>query len=218
SIKLQAIFVAPAIGALLLARRLPWRALPVGVVALLLMWLPAALAGRSWGALLVIYAQQTDAFQQLALNAPNLWSVAVRRQWIAPADSTAALMAGLLAATALAIAYLVLAVRRLLRSDREALLRLAFLAAFLFPFVLPRMHDRYFYLADLLSVALALTRPRGWLIAALVQIGSLTAYAPFLLRPPWGSPHLVYIGVLANCAVCALLIRRGWLQRKWLRG
>lgn len=216
SIKLQAIFIAPAIGALLLARRLPWRALPVGAVALLAMWLPAALAGRSWGALLAIYAQQTGAFHQLALDAPNLWSVADRRQWIPGADNEAAFEAGLAASLGVGIAYLLLATRRLLTSARSTLsdrstLLLAFLAAFLFPFVLPRMHDRYFYLADLLSLTLALCVPRWWRIAALVQVGSLTAYGPFLLGGP---PRLVYIGAAANCVVCVLLMRRWWLDRQ----
>ena len=47
------------------------------------------------------------------------------------------------------------------------------------PYLLPRMHDRYFFLADILTVALAFVRPRLWVVAALFQVGSLTSYLAY---------------------------------------
>jgi len=211
SVKLQAIFVAPAIGALILARRLPWSAVAIGAAAALLMWMPAALAGRSWQSLFGIYTQQANTYHYLSLNAPNLWTIIVHRQWIPDSDFRATLISGLAAAFAVAMAYLALGYRWLKTADSRAILVLAFVAAFIFPFVLPQMHDRYFYPADVLSVALALCLPGWWLIAVLVQVGSLTAYGPFLL----GRGGLVDIGVLANTLVCLLLLRKFVKARAW---
>ena len=51
-------------------------------------------------------------------------------------------------------------------------LLVAALSAAAMPYVLPRMHDRYFFIADLLSLAVAFVYPRYWLAAVLFQIGS----------------------------------------------
>ena len=44
------------------------------------------------------------------------------------------------------------------------------------PFLLPHMHDRYFFLADVLTLILACTDRRHIPQAALVQVASLGAY------------------------------------------
>src|SRR5439155_13434238 len=58
-------------------------------------------------------------------------------------------------------------------------LLVAALSAAAMPYVLPRMHDRYFFIADLLSLAVAFVYPRYWLAAVLFQIGSLTSYLAY---------------------------------------
>jgi hypothetical protein len=50
----------------------------------------------------------------------------------------------------------------------------------LMPYTLPGMHERYFYLADVLTVVLAFYRPLLWYVPLLVQGSSLLSYAPFL--------------------------------------
>jgi predicted signal transduction protein with EAL and GGDEF domain len=42
------------------------------------------------------------------------------------------------------------------------------------------MHDRYFYLADILSVLYALRYPRRWFVPVLVVSASFVSYFPFL--------------------------------------
>ena len=42
------------------------------------------------------------------------------------------------------------------------------------------MHDRYFFLADVLTLAWACALPRRWYCAVLVQLSSLSAYAVYL--------------------------------------
>ena len=58
---------------------------------------------------------------------------------------------------------------------------LATLFAILVPFFLPAMHERYFYLADALSVVAAFYFPRRlWPVPLLVQFASFLSYTPFL--------------------------------------
>jgi hypothetical protein len=66
--------------------------------------------------------------------------------------------------------------------DGRRLLLLALLFAILVPFFLPAMHERYFYLADVLSIAVAFWIPRLLWVPLLVQIASLLSYVAFLFR------------------------------------
>jgi Gpi18-like mannosyltransferase len=79
------------------------------------------------------------------------------------------------AAVGLAIALTAL---KLKESPRSSLF-VATLSAAAMPYVLPRMHDRYFFVADVLSLTLAFAYPRYWLAAVLFQIGSLTSYLAY---------------------------------------
>jgi hypothetical protein len=67
------------------------------------------------------------------------------------------------------------------------------------------MHERYFFLADVLTVVLAFYRPRLWFVPLIVQAASLLSYLPFLF---WDEPHgpFVSLKVLATMMLAALLI------------
>ena len=62
----------------------------------------------------------------------------------------------------------------------QAVLGMALLFAIGIPFLLPHMHDRYFFAADILSVALAFSFPLFSLTAPLVQFASLLGYHAYL--------------------------------------
>ena len=52
------------------------------------------------------------------------------------------------------------------------------------PFVLPKMHERYFFFGDTILLLLAAACPRLWALpAALLQVAAIMAYTPYLLRP-----------------------------------
>ena len=49
------------------------------------------------------------------------------------------------------------------------------------PYILPKMHDRYFFPADVLSIVFAFYWPRYWYVPIVMGTTSLLAYAKFLL-------------------------------------
>ena len=69
------------------------------------------------------------------------------------------------------------------------------------PFTLPGMHERYFFLADVLSVVPAFYRPRLWYVPLLVQTSSLLAYEAYLFHA-----QSVPLPALAGLMLAALLI------------
>jgi hypothetical protein len=52
----------------------------------------------------------------------------------------------------------------------------------LVPFILPRMHQRYFYPQDLLSLVIVFFQPELWPLPIISQIISVLAYGPFLFN------------------------------------
>ena len=183
--KLQSIFLAPLVAVLVLRRvvrpaHLLWIPVPY-----LLAIVPCWLTGRPLHDLLTIYVRQATWDTALSVDAPNLFA------WIHLPESVGVAL-GLGLAAAACAAYVVGASRdRSPLTSTRVVLR-ATLALVLFPFVLPRMHERYFYAADVFSVALAFQVPRlAWLPIA-IGGASLLSYTPFL----WGK-SIVPIPLLA---------------------
>jgi Gpi18-like mannosyltransferase len=175
SAKPQAAFLAPFIFVLLLKKEVSWRYTLVVPLVYLVAVLPAALLGRPLTDLLSIYVEQAALERRLTVNAPSVYALLP-----APYDARASAVAPLVVAGA-ALGLGLLARASKVRVSRELLLKAATLSVALVPFLLPRMHDRYFFAADLLSIALAFYCPRLILVPVLFQCASGAAYLPYLL-------------------------------------
>lgn len=205
--KLQLVFAGPALLAALWVGRHRLAAVAVAVLTYLAWMWPSVIAGRSWSGALSIYLQQATSESDLSFGAPNLWTL-VKYVLPQPQLQRIALAAGMAVAVAFALFWVAFSIRRL-RQSPQHLMALACTSAFVVPFLLPKMHDRYFFVADILALVLAM-RDRRWLhIAWLVQIGSLTAYLCYLTDLP--GPLVRPFGIVANC-VALVLVARYWLQ------
>jgi Gpi18-like mannosyltransferase len=176
--KAQAVLVAPFFLALAIHRRVPfgyWLAAPG---ALLAMMLPALIAGWPPGDLATIYFRQAGTFSnEIARNAPNIWSLAGAISPVHAPKLFALALAAALGGTAAYVARM-----QVVRFDKAGLVGMAALAVLLTAGLLPRMHERYFLLADILILAFAIARGTrsAFALAALVQIGSTAAIVGYL--------------------------------------
>ncbi len=178
SFKLQAIFLVPVFAVLVARRLVPARALGWVPVVYLMSVLPAWLLGRPLGELLGIYRAQIETGTVLSANAPNVY------QWWPGAAFGLWFPIGLVVALAAVAVGTACLVRSRVWSEGR-LVESAMLFAVLTPFLLPKMHERYFFLADIISVVYAWYVPRGWLVSVLVVSSSALAYVPFLAGPGW---------------------------------
>jgi len=168
--KMQAAFIAPFILAIV-ARRRAWPALAIPPAIYLLAIAPAWVAGWPINDLLTIYMRQYSYFDRLS-TAPNLWAFPALL-WQPPPAAALALPYALTAA-GVAIYW------RRFPSDP---LRAASLSAMILPFFLPRMHERFFLLADVLALCFSL-RDRRPAIFLLVQLGSMLSLANYAIHMP----------------------------------
>jgi Gpi18-like mannosyltransferase len=210
SVKLQAIFLAPFLFLLLLKGHIKWTHGLVIPLIYFLIILPIVLAGRPLLDTLTIYLGQTDDFHALTLNAPNLYF------FIPDAWYTPVLYIGLAGSALLALTWPIAAARKIKTLTPELMLLCATISAFAMPFLLPKMHERYFYLADVFLFLLAFRQPRLWPLPLLAQIVSTLTYSAYLFFPPASNtdrlilnPALIVPAALVNTVLAALLFREG---------
>ncbi|UVO49770.1 hypothetical protein M0208_04285 [Sphingomonas sp. SUN019] len=203
--KLQAAFFGPFVLALLIHRRVPfrlWFAAPAVWVATLL---PAWVAGWPAFDLATIYMRQADYDPSLALNAPNLWMIVDAYPALDAIPLGGLALAAALGATAAYVAWF-----SVTPLHGRALANAALLAPLIVVGLLPRMHERYFFLADILSLAIALAWPdrRSWTVAALVQAGSVFGLFAYMS----GIGGLAAIGAVPMIAA-TIMVARALLTR-----
>ena len=112
----------------------------------------------------------------LTLNAPSFY------QWLPASAPAYWKWVGIF----LAVMFVVIMCILILASKKQLtpaiILKVALVFALAIPFLLPEMHERYFYLADVLSIIYVFYFPRYFFIAVLMQLCSLLSYAPYLLH------------------------------------
>jgi Gpi18-like mannosyltransferase len=118
------------------------------------------------------------------------------------------MLIGLAVTLTAAVGYVWAGFRSKAPLSRELLLIAATTSVALLPELLPKMHDRYFLPADLLSIILAFYVPRLWFLAPLFQVVSLTGYFWFLLnRPVIPMPLAVAAGLIATGTLVVVYVR-----------
>jgi Predicted integral membrane protein len=188
--KLQAVFLAPFLLLLLVKRRVRLSTFLMIPFVYLLAILPAMFLGRSMRGLLTVYFSQAGQYKMIAMFLPNLYT------WL-PEDTpeyisaAAVILAGALTISALFYLYK----RKFVFTD-ELFVSLALFFALLLPFILPHMHERYFYLADILSVVFAFYFPKMLYVPVVTVLSSTYAVCHNLFNTDFFSVQLLAVIML----------------------
>lgn len=171
SFKLQAMFLAPLLLIMVLKKRISWYFLPIVPLVYIVLMLPAWFAGRPMPDLLLVYFNQANKYKELAKGSPNLY------QWIPNDFYNIVVPIGLASTVAamLLLAYLVV-FKNKLEITQDRLIHLATISVLFMPYILPKMHERYFYPADILSIIFAFYFPQYRWVAISVQLASFFGY------------------------------------------
>ncbi|MBP3657144.1 MAG: DUF2029 domain-containing protein [Clostridia bacterium] len=242
--KLQTIFFFPVVLLGLIHRRYKLRHALAFFAAYLLTMVPALLAGRSLADALSVYAAQSmgQYYDRLTYNAPNLYlffpmlefSVSREFTWmryipgIDGKATNAYLTADLMPTLQHAVLYacvvltLIVVVYWLIHYREitpDMTLELALLFAVYLPFVMPKIHERYFFLADMLSVLYAVRRKDRRFMPLLVVGASLMCCVPYLTRQhPIDKRWLALMMLAALVTISRDLLERMRENRAALKG
>lgn len=174
SFKLQAIFLAPLLLIFWLNGKMKFRHFFAIPAVYLISIIPAALAGRSLFELLTIYISQSGQYKRMSLSAPSIYI------FISDMTNTAVATAAVLICFVAVLTAIYLICRKKFEFTNEIIITMALFFSLLVPFLLPYMHERYFYSADILSIVFAFYRPKKFFIAIMISFASLCCYMPFL--------------------------------------
>jgi Gpi18-like mannosyltransferase len=174
--KLQAIFLLPLLLVLLVKKYISWKYFLIIPFILILALIPAWTAGRPLFELINIYTYQTTQFQLLTMNAASIYS------WLPTTNLVFNLfyIPGVLAGAIAAFMFIMITYKSTRDISRQMILELALLVTLIIPFFLPKMHERYFYPADVISIAYAFYYPKFFYLPFLVGGASFLSYQSFL--------------------------------------
>ncbi len=174
--KLQAIFLAPFILALFLKRSIFWKQLFLIPLAYLVTALPSWMLGRPILDILTVYLNQTSYFALLTMNAPTMYA------WLPETLYTTFSTAGIIFAACIMFMYLFVIYKSRISMTGPLIVQLALISAILLPFVLPKMHERYFFAADIISIAFAFYFPKYFFAPIVINLVSFFSYEQFLFK------------------------------------
>lgn len=177
SFKLQTIFILPLWGVVWLAGKIQFRKLWMFPVAYVGTILPALALGKPLWDIVKVYFDQAGEYQRLTLNAPSVFQFIPYGMEV---NETLLARLGIAAAFLLCGALLAIGWRMGCRLERRTFFTMAVLLAVWVPFFLPHMHERYFFLADVLTLCWCCAELRRLPVCILAAGASLASYLVYL--------------------------------------
>jgi Gpi18-like mannosyltransferase len=206
TIKAQAVFLGPFLILMALKKRVRWMQFGLVPIVYLLLVLPTILIGKPAFSAFTVYAAQAEAFPFASMNAPNLYI------FVPPSAYSSAVIIGLSISAIMVLLWLFIYGRINFKLTYSILVYMALISVACVPFILPKMHERYFYPADVFSILLAFSLPELWFVAVGYQAISLLAYSIFLFdQNP--VPNLVLATILNTAMMIILLWKQNQLSK-----
>ena len=179
SFKLQTVFIMPMLIVFLFMKKIRVRDLIWFPIVFFALLIPALVAGKPFMDAISVYYEQAKSYPFLEIHAPNVY------QLFEHADYDTFVSAGIIFAGTAAAALLYYAYRNKKYFDTSLFILLSFLFALTIPMLLPKMHERYFFLADILAVLVFLYNKKRWFVPVGIIYGSFRSYTVFLGKTPF---------------------------------
>lgn len=178
SFKLQAIFIFPLFYVYWLGKRFKAGYLAIGVAVYMAIMLPMILLGRPAQEVFLTYISQGASLTETEYNFANwylvflVWNPGVGAEhfiWFTLATALVVLWLG----------WWIVKVKGLELTPQNAVY-VTFYFLLLCPYLLPGMHERYLFIADIFGIAFLFTHKRLWFYGLVPVIISLPLYAIFM--------------------------------------
>ncbi|NLC72583.1 MAG: hypothetical protein GX684_02255 [Ruminococcaceae bacterium] len=204
--KLQAVFIMPVFAVFLFTGRIKFRHIFIFPATYLLLVLPAVLLGKPLIDTITLYFTQLDTVGGgYNYNSPSVFAF-----FRGPAVQAVSFLFILICANLTAL-VIYLASKNGKKTSDLTLLTAAALFSVLVPFILPHMHDRYFFPADIMTLIYAFVLPEFFALPVLSQFASLLGYHAYLKRRYFLPMHygaFILVFVIASLFVSLCFMSR----------
>jgi Gpi18-like mannosyltransferase len=211
--KAQAVFIFPFLLLLTIQKRIPWKYYLVVPIVYITLMIPTLFAGRTVSSVLGVYLVQAETFKSLSMKAPN-WYLFISNDLYTPV-----LYIGIVITVISTLLWAIGYAIRIKDMDRETMIFCATVSVAMIPFLLPKMHERYFYLMDVFTFILVFYIPRIWIPVIGSQLVSGMTYFVFLVISPQKPPSqlgavFLILAVFFNTFLIGYLL---WGQYKFIQ-
>lgn len=191
SVKFQALLFAPLLAIAWFKRDIKLTDFLLIPVVYIILAIPCVIAGRDFKDVMLVYFNIVEDNPVLTANSPNIYQLVGKNFMFNNA--------GVLVAFAVqAIIIFTSAWKLKARAwSMDLITHAAFLVTLTMPFLMPRMHERYFLLAECISLLFAFYNPRYFYMPLLVGIISLFTYTEFLFAFVLVPFHWLTLAMLA---------------------
>ena len=176
--KLQAVFLMPVFLIYIFAKKIRWHHLLAFPATYVVTALPAVLCGRPFRDAILLYFNQAETVGNgLNYNSPSVFAFI---PWGKEVNEAVLTELGIVVAFLFLFLLFVYCYMRRSKLDNRTLLICSMIIVLAVPYLLPHMHDRYFFISDVLSVAVAFVLPGLIAVPLLVSFASLLGYHAYL--------------------------------------
>lgn len=189
SFKLQSVFLFSLFLIMFLKGEVKLRQFFIIPITYIIFIFPSWIAGRPFLDLLEIYIEQKNAYKQLSLEAPNLY------QWLPDEHFELISKWGLITAAFVIILLCFIAYKNIDKVNKEIIIKLSLLSALIVPYILPQMHDRYFFVADIIGIIYAFYFPKYFYVPLATWFSSFFSCYSFIFykQPFISTEYLAFI-------------------------
>ena len=170
--------------------------------------IPALFAGRGVWDLVTLFSYQINKYDVLAFNAPTIYVFLGKWKWL--------FIPGVVSALIITSVFMIFVLKHIKKITYNGglIIKLSLFFSLLVPFILPRMHERYFFLADVLSVIYAFYFSEYFYIPVFIITVSLLNYMHVLFDAPQANPHYLAFAVLLIIIMVFCDLRRTFAVTK----
>lgn len=173
--KLQAIFLLPAYGIIYLKNRnfsiLKFLWVPI---VNFILYIPALIIGKPISSILDAYICQTGKYAyKTTLGYPNIY-------YFFSTDKISLIRPGIIFTICLLFVFMLFVLYTKGKLEDKEIIELSITIVFLVTFFLPEMHDRYGYVAEVLSIIYFIIIKKDWFILLIINMNAIATYTSYL--------------------------------------
>lgn len=174
-----------------------------------IMCLPAIIAGRNIVDVLSIYFNQTSTYKDLVLNYPNIYNIIQSNVYFSFTNLEIIALVGVIYTIVIYFIMWLFVLVTKVNFNSEKILSLALWSLIIATYFLPRMHDRYMFVGDILSIVWFIIYQKKFYVPLAINLCSIISYFQFL----FGYEFLLnYYNIIAIIYFVMILIYTKYLM------
>ena len=194
SFKLQTMFVIPLYILMLFRdKNIKWYYFLIIPLVNIILCLPSILMGRNIIDVLTIYFNQTNTYKDLVLNYPNIYNIISTNEVFSYKYMDIISRIGMLFTCFIYFIIWLYVIVNKVKFNKEKILSILLWSLMIATYFLPRMHERYMFVGDIVSVIWFICYEKKYYIPMLINLISVITYFRFLFEFDFINYNLIAI-------------------------